>query len=135
LGYLREEEMATDLVLGSRCCNKREIRGWNRTRLLVNKVTNRITGMIIKLPSSDYTTGFRCYSKDYIVKALPKLHSQIYGIQMRRLQAKLQNSKVSKIAECFKNRKKGKSKLSLTEIAGFSTYFLKVIWEQPFEIE
>jgi hypothetical protein len=92
LGYLREEEMATDLVLGSRCCNKREIRGWNRTRLLVNKVTNRITGMIIKLPSSDYTTGFRCYSKDYIVKALPKLHSQTYGIQIETLAGKTSES-------------------------------------------
>jgi hypothetical protein len=85
--------------------------------LLVSKVANRIIAMLIKLPLTDYTTGFRCYSKDYIVKVLPKLHSQTYGIQIETLrQAKLQNSKI-------------------TEIAGFSKYILKVICEQLFEQE
>jgi dolichol-phosphate mannosyltransferase len=129
-------EKGSDLVLGSRYCNEGEVRGWNLTRLLVSKVANRITGRIINLSLSDYTTGFRCYSKDYIMKALPKLHSQTYEIQIETLrQAKLQNSKISEIAVCFENRKKGKSKLSLTEIAGFSEYILKVILEQLFERE
>jgi len=129
-------EEGSDLVLGSRYCNEGEVKGWNLTRLLVSKVANKITGMLIKLPLSDYTSGFRCYSKGYITKALPKLHSQTYEIQIETLrQAKLQNSKISELPVVFENRKKGKSKLSLAEIAGFSEYILKVIWEQLFQRE
>jgi len=127
-------EEGSDLVLGSRYCNEGEVKGWNLTRLLVSKVANKITGMLIKLPLSDYTSGFRCYSKGYITKALPKLHSQTYEIQIETLrQAKLQNSKISELPVVFENRKKGKSKLSLAEIAGFSEYILKVLWEQLFQ--
>jgi len=133
---LKQAEKGSDLVVGSRYCKEGKVKGWNLTRLLVSKAANKITGMLIKLPLNDYTSGFRCYSKGYITKALPKLHSQTYEIQIETLrQAKLQNSKISEIAVVFENRKKGKSKLSLTEIAGFSEYILKVIWEQLFERE
>ena len=133
---LKQAEKGSDLVVGSRYCKEGKVKGWNLTRLLVSKAANKITGMLIKLPLNDYTSVFRCYSKGYITKALPKLHSQTYEIQIETLrQAKLQNSKISEIAVVFENRKKGKSKLSLTEIAGFSEYILKVIWEQLFERE
>jgi dolichol-phosphate mannosyltransferase len=131
---LKQAEKGSDLVIGSRYCNEGEVKGWNLNRLLISKVANRITGRIINLPLNDFTSGFRCYSKEYIMKALPKLHSQTYEIQIETLrQAKLQNSKISEIPIVFENRKKGKSKLSLTEIAGFSEYILKVIGELIFE--
>ncbi|MGW8289265.1 MAG: hypothetical protein ACWGNP_03235, partial [Candidatus Bathyarchaeia archaeon] len=63
--------------------------------------------------------------------ALPQLHCETYEIQIETLrQAKLQHSKITEIPIVFENRKKGKSKLSLTEIAAFSKYILKVSWEQ-----
>jgi dolichol-phosphate mannosyltransferase len=131
---LKQAEKGSDLVVGSRYCEEGEVKGWNLNRLLISKVANKITGKIINLQLSDFTSGFRCYSKEYITKALPKLHSQTYEIQIETLrQAKLQNSKISEIPVIFENRKKGKSKLSLTEIAGFSEYILKVVWEQVFE--
>jgi dolichol-phosphate mannosyltransferase len=131
---LKQAEKGSDLVIGSRYCKEGEVKGWNLNRLLISKVANRITGRIINLPLNDFTSGFRCYSKDYIIKALPKLHSQTYEIQIETLrQAKLQNSKISEIPIVFENRKKGKSKLSLTEIAGFFEYILKVIGELIFE--
>jgi dolichol-phosphate mannosyltransferase len=108
-----------------------EVKGWKLTRLLISKVANKITGKIIRLQLNDFTSGFRCYSKGYIINALPKLHSETYEIQIETLrQAKLQNSKIGEIPIVFENRKKGKSKLTLTEIAAFSKYILKVSWEQ-----
>ena len=122
-----------DLVIGSRYCKKGKVKGWKLTRLLISKTANKITGMLIKLPLNDFTSGFRCYSKEYIEKALPKLHSQTYEIQIETIrQAKLQGSKISEIPITFENRKKGKSKLTLTEITTFSKYILKVLWEQLF---
>ena len=120
-----------DLIIGSRYCKKGKVKGWKLTRLLISKTANKITGMLIKLPLNDFTSGFRCYSKDYVRKAIPKLHSETYEIQIETIrQAKLQNSKVREIPIVFENRKKGKSKLSLTEIAAFSKYILKILLEQ-----
>jgi len=128
---LKLAEKGCDLVIGSRYCKEGEVKGWKLTRLLISKVANKITGRIINLQLSDFTSGFRCYSKGYITKALPKLHSETYEIQIETLrQAKLQNSKIGEISIVFENRKKGKSKLTLTEIAAFSKYILKVLWEQ-----
>jgi len=128
---LKLAEKGCDLVIGSRYCQEGQVKGWNLTRLLISKVANKITGRIINLQLSDFTSGFRCYSKGYITKALPQLHSETYEIQIETLrQAKLQNSKIGEISIIFENRKKGKSKLTLTEIAAFSKYLLKVLWKQ-----
>ena len=123
-----------DLVIGSRYCEQGKVKGWKLTRLLISKTANKITRMLIKLPLNDFTSGFRCYSKEYIKKAIPKLHSETYEIQIETIrQAKLQNSKITEIPITFENRKKGKSKLTPTEITAFSKYILKVTLEQLFE--
>lgn len=124
-------ESGCDIVVGSRYCIEGKIKGWNFLRTVISRIANRLTGMLIKLPLNDFTSGFRCYSKGYIVKALPQLHSETYEIQIETLrQAKLQNSKIGEIPVLFENRKKGKSKLSLTEITAFSKYIARVTWEQ-----
>ena len=128
---LKLTEDGGDLVIGSRYCTDGEVKGWNLTRLLISKVANKITGKIIRLQLNDLTSGFRCYSKGYITNALPKLHSETYEIQIETLrQAKLQDSKIAEIPIVFENRKKGKSKLTFTEIAAFSKYILKVSYDQ-----
>ena len=128
---LKLTEKGSDIIIGSRYCKEGQVKGWKSTRLLISKVANKLTGKIINLQLNDFTSGFRCYSKGYITKALPKLHSETYEIQIETLrQAKLQNSKIGEISIVFENRKKGKSKLTLTEIAAFSKYILKVLLEQ-----
>jgi dolichol-phosphate mannosyltransferase len=132
--HLAEE--GNDLVIGSRYCKQGEVRGWKLTRLLISKVANKITGKIIHLQLNDFTSGFRCYSRGYLTKALPQLHSETYEIQIETLrQAKIQDSKIGEIPIIFENRKKGKSKLTLTEIAAFSKYIAKVSWEKLHEKE
>ena len=127
-------EEGSDLVIGSRYCTKGEVKGWKATRTLISKVANKITGKVIRLQLNDFTSGFRCYSKGYLIKALPQLHCETYEIQIETLrQAKLQHSKIDEFPIVFENRKKGKSKLSLTEIAAFSKYILKVSLEQLLE--
>lgn len=124
-------ENGCDLVVGSRYCSEGKIEGWTLFRTLISRIANRLTGMLINLPLNDFTSGFRCYSRAYIIKALPQLHSETYEIQIETLrQAKLQNSKIGEIPVVFENRKKGKSKLSLTEITAFSKYIIRVTWEQ-----
>jgi dolichol-phosphate mannosyltransferase len=123
-----------DVVVGSRYCEGGKVRGWTVARRIISETANKLTRMIIKLSMSDFTSGFRCYSKRYVQKVLPKLHSQTYEIQIETIrQAKLQNSRVGEVPITFENRKKGKSKLALNEIIAFSGYILKTLWEQLFE--
>jgi dolichol-phosphate mannosyltransferase len=127
-------EKGCDLVVGSRYCQQGQVKGWTSSRLLISRVANKLTGIIISLQLSDFTSGFRCYSKGYLTKALPQLHSETYEIQIETLrQAKLQNSKIGEIPIVFENRKKGKSKLTLTEITAFFRYILNASWEQLLE--
>jgi dolichol-phosphate mannosyltransferase len=94
-------------------------------------VANRMAGSLIQVRLSDFTNGFRCYSQICVKKVLPQLHSQTYEIQIETIrQAKLHNLKVGEIPIVFKNRKKGKSKLTLSEIVAFSTYIIKVLLRQ-----
>jgi len=133
---LKLAEKGCDLVIGSRYCQEGQVKGWKLTRMVISKVANKLTGRIINLQLSDLTSGFRCYSNGYLTGALPQLHSETYEIQIETLrQAKLQNSKIGEIPIVFENRKKGKSKLTLTEITAFSRYILKVSWEQLFKRE
>jgi dolichol-phosphate mannosyltransferase len=129
-------EKGCELVIGSRYCPDGQVKGWGSSRILISKVANKLTGRIISLQLNDFTSGFRCYSKRYLTKALPQLHSETYEIQIETLrQAKLQNSRIGQIPIIFENRKKGKSKLSLTEISAFFKYIMKTSWEQLLERE
>ena len=124
-------EKGCDLVVGSRYCQEGHAKGWTISRLLISRVANKLTGMVLNLQLSDFTSGFRCYSKRYLTKALPQLHSETYEIQIETLrQAKLQKSRIGEVSIVFENRKKGKSKLSLKEFAAFSKYLMKVLWKQ-----
>jgi dolichol-phosphate mannosyltransferase len=134
--FLQLAEKGCELVIGSRYCQEGQVKGWGSSRILISKVANKLTGMIINLQLNDFTSGFRCYSKRYLTKALPQLHSETYEIQIETLrQAKLQNSRIGQIPIVFENRKKGKSKLSLTEISAFFKYIMKTSWEQLLEGE
>ncbi len=131
LKLLQKAQKGSDLVIGSRYCVGGEIKGWGITRFLISRIANKIAQTVIRLPISDYTSGFRCYSKEYVEKALPKLHSQTYEIQIETLrQAKLQGSRISEIPITFENRKRGKSKLTANEVATFLKYILKILLKQ-----
>ncbi|MEM3640484.1 MAG: polyprenol monophosphomannose synthase, partial [Candidatus Bathyarchaeia archaeon] len=103
-----------------------KVEGWTLTRLIISKIANKITSKLIALPISDFTSGFRCYSKNYVQKILPNLHSQTYEIQIETLrQAHINNARVTETPITFVNRKKGKSKLTKNEILSFFLYALK----------
>lgn len=116
-----------DVVIGSRYCRGGKVQGWNLTRLAISSVANRMTAALIALPLSDFTSGFRCYSRKYVETVLPELHSQTYEIQIETLrQAHIHSARVKEIPIIFTNRKRGKSKLTRNEIVSFLLYILKV---------
>lgn len=123
---IQKAEKGYDVVIGSRYCPDGKVKGWNLRRLILSRVANKATAKIVALPVNDLTSGFRCYSREYVKQILPNLHSETYEIQIETLrQARVYRAKVTEVPITFTNRKRGKSKLTNNEILSFLMYTLR----------
>lgn len=115
-----------DIVVGSRYIKGGGILGWTPTRIIISGIANKMAKAILRLPINDLTSGFRCYSTKYIIKAAPELKSKRFEIQIETL--KLAHNLRMKVTEApikFVNRKRGKSKLTMKEILNFIEFIMK----------
>jgi len=118
----------SDLVIGSRYYKGGMISGLHLGRRLVSRLANFIVATTVGLRVRDCTSGFRCYSKRYVKTVVHNLHTQTYEIQIETLrQARLHGFNVKEIPITFVGRKRGKSKLTTTEVHAFLTYTLKAV--------
>jgi dolichol-phosphate mannosyltransferase len=114
------------LVIGSRYIRGGKTSGWPFTRKIVSRVANFIAQNSLGLNLHDCTSGFRCYSTDFLKEAISNFHSQTYEIQIETIrQAVLKDYHVKETPISFVNRKRGKSKLTFTEIKSYLTYTFK----------
>lgn len=115
-----------DFVIGSRYVSGGKSVGWPFARQLISHVANLIAMMMVGMKIQDCTSGFRCYSIDYVRSVINNLHSQTYEIQIETVkQAWIGKFKVNEVPIVFCNRKRGKSKLTKGEIKGFLAYVIK----------
>lgn len=115
-----------DLVIGSRYIQGGRTTGWPIARRLISHVANLIARMMVGMKVQDCTSGFRCYSKEYIRDVISSLHSQTYEIQIETVkQAWMRKFAVNEVPIVFSNRKRGKSKLTKAEVKGFLAYVIK----------
>ena len=117
-----------DLVIGSRYHKGGKIIGLHFGRRLISRLANFIVATTVSLRVHDCTSGFRCYSKHYLKTVVHNLHTQTYEIQIETLrQARLHGFNVKEVPITFVGRKRGKSKLTATEVHAFLTYTLKAV--------
>jgi dolichol-phosphate mannosyltransferase len=117
-----------DLIVGSRYCQGGRIEGWPYARKIVSRSANAIARSILHLHLHDCTSGFRCYSIEYLRETIDNFHSQTYEIQIETIkQANLKGFVASEIPVLFVNRKRGKSKLSAVEIKSYLSYIFKTV--------
>jgi len=115
-----------DLVIGSRYYQGGKMMGSHLRRRLISRLANFMAAVTIGMMVRDCTSGFRCYSKDYVKTVLPNLHSETYEIQIETLkQARLHGFNIKEVPITFVNRKRGKSKLTAAEAQAFLTYILR----------
>lgn len=113
------------LVIGSRYYGGKMM-GAHLRRRLISRLANFMAAAVIRMMVYDCTSGFRCYSKDYVKTVLPTLHSETYEIQIETLkQARLHGFNIKEVPITFVNRKRGKSKLTAAEAQAFLTYILR----------
>jgi dolichol-phosphate mannosyltransferase len=117
------------IVIGSRYVKGGKIAGWPFTRKIISKTANYIARASLGLKLKDCTSGFRCYSTKFLKEAISNLHSQTYEIQIETVrQATLKKFTVKETPIVFVNRKRGKSKLSWTEVKSYLSYIMKAVW-------
>lgn len=117
------------IVIGSRYVKGGRIAGWPFTRKIISKTANLIARASLGLKLKDCTSGFRCYSTKFLEETIGNLHSHTYEIQIETVrQASLRKFNVKETPILFVNRKRGKSKLSWTEIKSYLSYTMKAVW-------
>lgn len=55
-----------DVVIASRYLPQSKTTGWSMKRKLMSRAINALAKILLRIPISDYTDGFRCYSRDAV---------------------------------------------------------------------
>ena len=123
---INSAKQGNDLVIGSRYSHGGKTKGWPLERQLVSHVANLIATIMVGVRTQDCTSGFRCYSIDYVRSVISDLHSQTYEIQIETVkQAHIRKFRITQVPIVFSNRKCGKSKLTKAEFRDFLAYVIK----------
>ena len=117
-----------DFVIGSRYLDESEIRDWGIGRRIFSKLANLYAKMVLGIPISDYTNGYRIYRKKVLddmdferIKSKGFIVLSEMAYQLYR-----KGYSIGEIPTLFINRKRGKSNLSFQEIYSAFTGILKV---------
>lgn len=107
-----------DMVLGSRYLPGSEIHHWGWKRTFFSRWANRYARLVLGIPISDYTNGFRCYRRTAIeaidrdridAKGYVVLSEVAYQLHRKGL-------RIGEVPTIFVNRRRGISNLSFHEI-------------------
>ena len=125
---LREAQSGFDLVIGSRKIKGGSIEGWNAWRHFCSNGAMFFSRIILGLRTKDLTAGFRCFRASVLEKInYQTIVSNGYAFQEELLyRLEKQNFKIKEIPVVFPDRKKGESKLGISDIIEFFKTVLKL---------
>lgn len=115
--FLREIK-STDMVVGSRYRSTSKIINWPITRLIQSRIINLFLKVWLGLNLTDYTNGFRAYSRratEFLVKQKLKEKGFI-SLSETAFKLKEAGFKISEVAITFRDRRYGKSNANLKEL-------------------
>lgn len=110
-----------DVVIGSRLVDGGAVVGWNWHRKMISFGGNFIGRTIAGVDISDLTSGYRVYKSDVLKSIdLDKVKSRSYDFQLEMLARTLNGGfKIGIVPIIFRERTKGKSKLSKRDTLSF----------------
>jgi len=124
--FIKAIQKGYDVVVGSRRIPDGGILNWGIARNIMSKGAMWFSRLVLGLKTKDVTSGYRCYSQK-VIKAINwgQIKSNGYSFQEETIfRCEKMSFKVKEIPIVFRDRVKGKSKLSKTEILNF---FLTII--------
>ncbi|MBI4307251.1 MAG: polyprenol monophosphomannose synthase [Chloroflexi bacterium] len=113
-----------DLIIGSRYAQGSRIVNWPLSRRIFSRLANRFARLVLRVPISDYTNGYRCYSTRALQSIdYAALRCTGYAVLSElAYQLARQKMRITEIPVVFVDRRLGTSKTSLREVvAAFST--------------
>ena len=105
-----------DLLVSSRYLRGSEIISWPLRRRLFSFLANKLAKFLLKVPVSDYTMGFRIYSRkaaNHVVNNCGKVGSGFIMLSEILVELYINNFRIRDIKTKFVNREKGESSMNL----------------------
>ena len=105
-----------DLLVASRYLEGSEIVNWPLRRRFFSFLANKLAKFLLKVPVSDYTMGFRIYSRkaaNHVVNNCGKVGSGFIMLSEILVELYINNFQIRDIKTKFVNREKGKSSVNL----------------------
>lgn len=105
-----------DLLISSRYRKDSKIEGWTFQRTILSLVSNKMAKFLLSVPVTDYTNGYRLYSKNaakYILDNCGKIGDGFIVLSEILLELYYNNFKIGETFTTFKNRERGKSKVNI----------------------
>lgn len=128
-----------DVLISSRYLRNSQIINWPLYRKVLSFLANYFAKKILKIPLSDYTNGFRIYSKRSVYKIIKECGKVGDGfIILTEILLKLfkSNYKISETSTTFRNRQRGESSVSLklifdSFIGLLKLYYIRIKYFKP----
>lgn len=132
--FLKKIDEGCDVVLGSRYVPGSMIYDWGWKRTFFSRWANRYARLVLGIPITDYTNGYRCY-----------LRSAVEALNMDVIEAKgyvvlsevayqlhLQGKNICEVPTIFVNRRRGISNLGWHEIKEAFLSVLRIKYKQAY---
>jgi len=113
-----------DMLIASRYAKNSRIINWNIFRRIFSLLSNFLAKMLLKIPCTDYTNGFRFYSKraaEKVVNKCGKIGGGFIVLSEILVVMHSNNYKIGELSTVFVNRKRGESSVGIKFI--FSSLF------------
>jgi dolichol-phosphate mannosyltransferase len=110
-----------DLLIASRYLPGSEIRLWPVSRRVFSFSSNKLARLVLSVPVSDYTNGYRVYSRraaEIVVMTCGRLGSGFIALSEILVNLYYRGYRVSETPTVFVNRVRGESSLNGREITG-----------------
>jgi len=113
------EERRLDMVIASRYLAGSRILNWSISRKVFSRCSNFLAKSLLQAPISDYTNGFRLYSRPAaaeLAKTCGKLGAGFIALSEILVNLYYRDYKIGEAPTVFVNRVRGESSLSRKEI-------------------
>ena len=123
------EKNNLDLLISSRYLKNSKIINWSIQRRIFSLLANKLSKSILKIPITDYTNGYRIYSKDaikHIVRNCGKTGDGFIILSEILVELYFKNFKIQETDSIFKNRIRGESSVNLKLILDSFFGLLKI---------
>ena len=110
------EKNNLDLLISSRYLKDSRIINWGLQRRVFSLLANKLAKFVLKIPITDYTNGFRIYSKNsmkHIVENCGNIGGGFIILSEILVELYFNNFKVKEVHSIFKNRIRGESSVTL----------------------